>query len=96
MKHFSYEGVRMWHMHTEAIKEVLAWATTKHFQFSNNIMLLKTVLTLSYQRIKLYNYIVYIAMWSLVTIMCNCGIQLFCGTVKYCISHTSVFTVHVA
>ena len=27
-------------------------------------------------------------MWSLVTVKCNCGIQLFHGTVKYCSSHT--------
>ena len=27
-------------------------------------------------------------MWSLVTVMRNCGIQLFQGTVKYCSSHT--------
>ena len=34
------------------------------------------------------NYIVCIALWSLVTVMHNCGIQLFHGTVKYCNSHT--------
>ena len=31
--------------HIEAIKEVLAQAMNKYFQFSNNIMLLKTVVT---------------------------------------------------
>ena len=45
-----------------AYKEVLAQAMIKYFQFSNNIMLLKTFIPLSYQRIKLYNYIVYVAM----------------------------------
>ena len=40
-------------------------------------MLLKTFVPLSYQRIK---YIVYVAMWSLVTVMCKCVIQLF-----YCV-----------
>ena len=43
---------------------------------SNNT---KAVVPLSYQRIN-FN-IVYIAIWSLVTIMHNCGIQLH-GTVK--------------
>ena len=47
MEHFSYEGVQI-----EAIKEVLAWAMKKYFQFSNNTMLLKTIVPLSYQRIK--------------------------------------------
>ena len=32
-------------------KEVLAWAMNKYFQFSNNVMLLKTFVSLSYQRI---------------------------------------------
>ena len=41
-------------MYIEAIKEVLAQAMNKYFQFSNNIMLLKTVVPLSYQRIKLF------------------------------------------
>ena len=39
-------------MHIEAIKEVLARAMNKYFQFSNNVMLLKTFIPLSYQRIK--------------------------------------------
>ena len=39
-------------MHIETIKEVLAQAMNKYFQFSNNIMLLKTVVPLSYQKIK--------------------------------------------
>ena len=43
----------VWHTHIEAIKEVLAWAMNKHFRFSNNIVLLKTVVLLSYQSIKL-------------------------------------------
>ena len=30
-------------MHIEVIKEVLAWAMNKYFQFSNNIVLLKTI-----------------------------------------------------
>ena len=38
-------------------------------------------------------------MWSLVTVMRNCGIHLFYETVKHCSSHTckckSVLTVHV-
>ena len=70
----------MWRTHIKAAKEMLAQAMNKNFQFSN-IMLLKTVLPLSYQRIKLYSYIVYVAVWSLVTVKCNCGIQLFHGTV---------------
>ena len=37
---------------------MLARAMNKHFQFSNNVTLLKTVVPLSYQRIKLYNYII--------------------------------------
>ena len=41
-------------MDIEAIKEVLARAMNKHFQFSNNIMLLKTFVPLSYHRIKLF------------------------------------------
>ena len=49
-------------MHIEAIKEVLVQATNKYFQFSNNVMSLKTFVPLSYQKIKLYNYIVYVAM----------------------------------
>ena len=32
--------------------KVLAQAMNKYFQFNNNIMLLKTVVLLSYQRIK--------------------------------------------
>ena len=36
----------------EAIIEVLAWAMNKYFQFSNNTMLLKTVVPLSLQRIR--------------------------------------------
>ena len=49
---FSYEG-GCGHTHIEAIKEVLAWAMNKQiFQFSNNVMLLKTIVLLSYQRIK--------------------------------------------
>ena len=34
-------------------------------------------------------YIIYVAMWSLVTVMHNnyCGIQIFYGTVKHCSSH---------
>ena len=40
-------------MHTEAIKEALAQAINKYFQFSND-MLLKTVVPLSYQRIELF------------------------------------------
>ena len=71
-------------MNIEAIKEVLAWVMNKYFQFSNNVM---TFVPLSYQRIKpfklyMYNYIVYTAMWSLVTVMHTCGIQLFCVTVE--------------
>ena len=38
-------------MHIEAIKEVLAQTMNKYFQFSNNTMLLKTVVPLSSQRI---------------------------------------------
>ena len=45
-------------MHIKAIKDVLTQAMNKYFQFSNNIMFLKTF---SYQRIKLYNYIEYVA-----------------------------------
>ena len=71
-------------MHIKAIKEVLAQAMNKYFQVSNIIMLLKTVVPLNYQRL---NYIVCVTMWSLVTVMHNCGIQ-FYGTVKYCSSHT--------
>ena len=37
-------------MHIKAIEEVLARAMNKHFQFSNYIMLLKTVIPLCYQR----------------------------------------------
>ena len=48
-------------MHIKAIKEVLAH---KHFQFSNVTL---KVLSLSYQRIKPFKAIVYVAMWSLVT-----------------------------
>ena len=51
-------------------------------------MLLKTYIPLSYQIIKLYNYIVYVSMWSLVTVMHNCGIQLIRGAMKHCSSHT--------
>ena len=40
-------------MHIEAIKEALVRAMNKYFQFSNNMMLLKTVVPLSYQRIRL-------------------------------------------
>ena len=40
-------------MHIEAIKEVLAQTMNKYFQFSNIIILFKTVVTLNYQRIKL-------------------------------------------
>ena len=39
-------------MHIEAIKEVLAWTMNKYFQFSNTMMLLETVVPLSYQRKK--------------------------------------------
>ena len=42
----------VWHTHIEVIKEVLQRAINEHFQYSNNIMLLKTVVPLSYQSIK--------------------------------------------
>ena len=38
-------------MHIEAIKEVLARSMNTYFQFSNNVVLLKTLVPLSYQRI---------------------------------------------
>ena len=42
------------YIYIEAFKEVLARVMNRYFQFSNNIMLLKTVVPLSYQRIKLF------------------------------------------
>ena len=45
-------NVGVMRMHTEAIKEVLGWAMNKYFQCSNNLVLLETVVALSYQRIK--------------------------------------------
>ena len=72
----------------KAIKKVLAQAMNKYFQFSNNIMLLKNCTSKLSKNKAVYNYIVYVTMWYLVTVMCNCGIQLFYGTVKYCGSNT--------
>ena len=55
MEHFSYVGGCGVATHIDIIKEVLAWAINKHFQFSNNnVMLLKTVVPLSYQSIKTF------------------------------------------
>ena len=51
--YFSYEGECGVHI-LRHLKEVLAWGVVKYFWFSNNGILLKTVVPLSYQRIKAF------------------------------------------
>ena len=74
----------VWYIHLEAIKEVLSWAINKYFQFSITTMLVKTVVPLSYQSpFKCSNYIVYVAMWSLVTVIHNRGLCILWYSVWY-------------
>ena len=63
---FSYEGGCG--IYISRHLKVLTWAVVKYFWFSNDAVLLKTAMLLSYQRIKLENNIMYVAMWSLVTV----------------------------
>ena len=55
-------------MHIEALKEVLAWTVNIHFQFRTNVILVKTVILTNVPKIKPFNNIVYVDMWSLVTV----------------------------
>ena len=53
MEHFGYEvgyGVHI----LRCLKEVLVYAVVKYFRFSNNVILIKTVILLSYQIIMLF------------------------------------------
>ena len=69
MERFSYEGgcdicIQKY------LTEVLAWAIVKHFRFSNDAVLLETVNATKLPKNKAVsnNNIVYIAMWSLITV----------------------------
>ena len=46
MEKFSYKGVCYVHV-SRYVKEELAWAIDKQFQFISNVMLLKTVIPLT-------------------------------------------------
>ena len=85
MEHFGYEGVCGIYITRHLKKCCHGLRMNKYFQFSNNIMLLKTLKAILRFTI---TYIKYVAMWSLVAVIRNCGIQLFNGTVKYYSSHT--------
>ena len=58
----------------------------KHFQFSNNsnniMLLLKSSTTKLPKNKAVLSFKIYVAIWSLVTVMRDCGIQLFYETLQ--------------
>ena len=83
-------------MYIEEIEEMLARTMNKNFQFSNNIMLLKTVVPLRLTKLPKNKAILSFAMWSLVTIMYIVGFNYFMVQAIPVNVYKFEFTVHVA